>query len=220
MRQPSVTAIVPVKELSRAKLRLSRVLEAPQRRALCVSMLEAVLRALVACRAVSQTLVISGDDEVLSLASLRGCQSLRESSPGLNGALQEACDVARETGAGAVLVLPADVPLVQPDDLRTLIAEASAERSVVVVPSRGDGGTNALLLKPPGVIPFRFGPGSFSEHLLMGQKALAEVKIVRLARLGLDVDTPQDLRDYERWLSGSGDASRDRPRRLSSRARP
>lgn len=215
-----VTAIVPVKELARAKLRLSRALEPTQRRALCLSMLEAVLRALAGCRAVQRTLVVSSDEEALRRAAVLGCQPLRESQRGLNAALEEAAEVAAGLGATALLVLPADVPLVQPEDLQALIAEASGPRAVAVVPSRADGGTNALLLKPPGVIPFHFGPDSCAEHVLLAHQAGADVKIVRLARLGLDVDTPQDLRDYQQWLSDNASATPRRPAHPRGRTRP
>ena len=73
-------------------------------------------------------------------------------------------------------------------------------------PSRRIGpgtGTNGLVLRPPGVIRFRFGTGSFAAHV--DEVARAGVPLVAVNRAGLafDLDTPEDL---VRWLK-LGDAA-------------
>ena len=75
--------------------------------------------------------------------------------------------------------------------------------AVAIAPDRAGTGTNGLVLRPPGVIRFRFGTGSFAAHL--DEVARAGVPLVAVNRAGLafDLDTPDDL---ARWLK-LGDAA-------------
>ena len=73
---------------------------------------------------------------------------------------------------------------------------------VALVPDRHGTGTNVLMLAPPGVIDFCFGPASRSEHA--GAAAAAGAAYVELGGpLDIDLDTPEDL---ARWLE-LGDAA-------------
>src|SRR4028119_136357 len=71
---------------------------------------------------------------------------------------------AAQRGAPALRVLPADRPLIEPEDVLAVLAGA-ASAPVVVAPDRARSGTNALLLRPPDALPFLFGPESFEAHL-------------------------------------------------------
>ena len=68
--------------------------------------------------------------------------------------------------------------------------------SVVIAPSH-DGGTNALLLYPPYVIDFAFGPDSFRRHHRQAIQADVAVQIVQSSTLAFDIDWPADLRLLE-----------------------
>ena len=61
--------------------------------------------------------------------------------------------------AEAMLVVPADVPLITPDAVDLVVSSAPDGPVVVVAPAH-DGGTNGLLLRPPDVISPQFGPSS------------------------------------------------------------
>ena len=50
---------------------------------------------------------------------------------------------------------------------------------VVLAPDRHDQGTNALLLRPPGILPFQFGQESFPRHVALAQARAAEVLVYR-----------------------------------------
>jgi 2-phospho-L-lactate guanylyltransferase len=74
---------------------------------------------------------------------------------------------------------------------------------VAIAPDRAGTGTNGLVLRPPGVMNFRFGTGSFAAHLAEAERAEVPVVAVNRAGLAFDLDTPEDL---ARWLS-LGDAA-------------
>jgi len=74
-------------------------------------------------------------------------------------------------------------------DLRR-IAAAGRSSEVVIVPDRRRSGTNALYLRPPSRITPRFGRESFAAHR---RAAGTAGRVLSIARLGLDIDTPSDL---------------------------
>jgi 2-phospho-L-lactate guanylyltransferase len=52
-----------------------------------------------------------------------------------------------------------------------------------------------MALRPPNVIPFRYGPQSFSRHEAEAKRAGVPFATVRLDSLALDLDTPEDLKE-------------------------
>lgn len=68
--------------------------------------------------------------------------------------------------------------------------------SLVIAPCRHATGTNALLMRPPGLIPFTFGPGSFAAHCAAARAVSVEPVIYRAETIAFDIDTPDD------WQSG------------------
>ena len=185
-------AIVPVKHLERAKMRLSSVLSPAERRVLVLAMLGDVLYALRATPAVEHVSVISRDSTVLHAAAQHGAEAIVDRMNGLNEALTQAATHVAARGAGALLVLPADVPLVSPNNINELVAMLGHAPSAVLAASR-DGGTNALLVRPPLALPFLYGANSLARHMAAARLCGMGIKIVRSPGLMLDVDQPDDL---------------------------
>ena len=191
----SVFAVVPVKDLSETKSRLSPSLDLEERGALTLALLENVLAALREAGGVERIGVVSPDRRALSLTEEAGATALLQESRGLNEALEEGRGWALSEGASALLVLPADLPYLSASDVRMLL-EASGKKghAVVISPDRPREGTNALLLRPPDVLPFAFGPGSFQAHLRAAGERGIETKIRESADIAFDLDTREDLR--------------------------
>ena len=99
-------------------------------------------------------------------------------------------------GAAGVIALPADVPLVRPEDLDALLAAHRPAPSITIAPARDELGSNALVCSPPGVLPFRFGDDSFHPHVARARALGIEPRVVPRPRLALDIDTPADLRAF------------------------
>jgi 2-phospho-L-lactate guanylyltransferase len=193
----NVWAIVPVKPLNRAKSRLAATLSPEVRERLAGAMLVHTLTAIHASQAVSGMLVISRDNRALVLARRHGARTVQESGqPELNPALERASQVIASWNAQAALVLPADLPLLMAADIEGLVQQGRYQQSVVITPDRQEVGTNALLMRPPGLIPFLFGETSFAKHIAAAEAAGAAVHVYRSERLMLDLDTPDDLALY------------------------
>lgn len=187
-----ICAIIPVKTLALAKSRLARMLTAPERRALVLAMLGDVLAALGAARSVDRIGVISADGAVLAQASGMGAEALLDHTPDLNSALAQAAGRYAAEGARATLALPADVPLVAPEEIERLIAARFGPAGAVSAPSR-DGGTNALLVWPPLALPFSFGPHSMAAHQAAARERGLALRTFHADGLDLDIDQPDDL---------------------------
>jgi 2-phospho-L-lactate guanylyltransferase len=198
----SCWALTPVKELDAAKSRLAGVLTPGERRSLALALLERLATALSGCPVLSGWMVITRDSEVAAFARSRGATVVREAGTGLNAAVAQGCREAVRRGAESVLVLPSDLPLVGVDEITRIVQlGAGVARAVVVVPCVRREGTNALLLKPPGVIPPAFGPDSASRHLWLAAVSGAAGIYVPDSPLAYDVDRPEDLTSLPAWLA-------------------
>jgi 2-phospho-L-lactate guanylyltransferase len=187
-----LVAIVPVKSLRHAKSRLAGLLTEPERHALVLTMLDDVLAALAQARGVDRVGVISAEPAVLGRVAARGAEALLDTAPDLNAALAQAAGHYAALGATAALVLPTDVPLAAPSEIERLIAAQTRAPGVALAPAR-DGGTNALLLRPPLALPFLFGPNSLARHLEAARERGVAAQVVHARGLALDVDRPDDL---------------------------
>jgi 2-phospho-L-lactate guanylyltransferase len=187
-------AIVPVKPLRRGKSRLSGVLSQDERTDLNRRLLAHTIDTLTAIPEIEHVLVISRDPAALALARDHGARTVQENgAPHLNVALTRATIVAKTYTTRGVLIVPADLPLLSPEDVRLMLDRAHKPPVVVVVPDRHKKGTNALLVCPVGLIDYDFGPGSFDRHCKLAQQAGARLEICELPSLALDVDLPEDL---------------------------
>jgi 2-phospho-L-lactate guanylyltransferase len=187
-----ISALVPAKALDQAKGRLAALLSEEERRRLALAMLEDVVGALQAVRAIDSVNVVSPDEEVLKRAAELGAATIAEpaSVRGINQALTHAASTIAQ--ADAVLVVLADIPGITPSDVETVLREPP-ERGVVICPSSAKG-TGALFLRPPGVIPFRFGELSFQAHKREAAARRIEARVLHIDSIANDIDEPDDLR--------------------------
>ena len=187
-------AIVPVKPLRRGKSRLADVLSQDERTDLNRYLLENTLNTLNEISDIEHVLVVSRDSEALSMARDLGARTVQENgTPDLNIALARATIVAQTYATRGVLILPVDLPLITPEDVRAMMERIGEPPVVVVAPDRYRDGTNALLVCPSGLIEYQYGPGSFGKHCELARAAGARLEICELPSVALDLDNPEDL---------------------------
>lgn len=190
----TIWAIVPVKPLRRGKSRLAGVLTEDERMVLNQYLLANTIDVLRPVHRIEQILVISRDSHALSLAHEHGARTVLEHGmPHLNLALTRATLVAKHYTARAVLILPADLPLLTKEDVEMMLDKAKSPPVVVIAPDHRRMGTNGLLVYPAGLLPYEFGPGSFNRHCERARQAGARLEICELPSLALDLDLPEDL---------------------------
>ncbi len=184
--------VVPVKPFGEGKSRLASVLPPHLRAELSQRWLTHVLTVARDWGRFAGRAVISRDATVLAVARALGALPIMESGDDLNTALRQATATAQDAGAEAVLALPSDLPLLTHADLDGLHTLAQAGAGVIIAPSH-DGGTNALLLRPPHAIAYAFGAASAARHLALATDAGLPTHLYRSATLALDVDRPEAL---------------------------
>ncbi len=201
----TIWAIVPVKPLRLGKSRLSEVLTEDERAQLNRIFLERVLGTLKEVQEISQVLVVSRDAEALAIARQLGAKTVLEDGPQeLNTALKRATSIAMGLAARGVLILPADLPLVTAADIRAFIHGVNGSAIVRISPDRRSDGTNALLVCPPALIEYDYGPGSFNRHCQLALNAGLKAEVIENPNLALDLDLPNDLELYRCIIEEQG----------------
>jgi 2-phospho-L-lactate guanylyltransferase len=194
--RPIIHAVVPVKDTRQAKQRLAGVLSGAQRQELALAMLEDVLAVLARVDELAGILVVTADAAAAAIAARYRAGVMDEGArDGHTGAVAAA--VRRLVGDG-MLTVPGDIPLLEPDDVRRLVsahreAMRRGARAFIIAPARDEQGSNAVLCSPIGAVPLRFGEDSFFPHLAAARSSGIEPEVVRVPRIALDIDTPQDL---------------------------
>jgi 2-phospho-L-lactate guanylyltransferase len=190
----TIWAIVPVKPLQRGKSRLAGMLTEDQRTRLNRYLLEHVLKTTNEVSEIEHTLVVSHDPAALVLANEMGVRTvLEDGALQLNSAITQATIVAKAEGAHAVLILHADLPLINPADLKALLSRGKNPPVVIIAPDRRQDGTNGLFVNPAGLIKYGYGPGSFQCHSERATDAGARLEVVNCPNIALDLDLPEDI---------------------------
>jgi 2-phospho-L-lactate/phosphoenolpyruvate guanylyltransferase len=199
----SLRIIVPHRGLEAAKTRLAPSLSPDERMFLASQLLQRVLK--VTREVTDDVVVISPSRALFEIVEPSGARLTVQRGMGLNEGLEEARFDALTDAIDELAVLHGDLPNLQADDVATLLRSLPSDGSpgVAIAPDRAGTGTNGLVLRPPGVIGFRFGKGSFAKHLEEVERAGVPLVAVNRAGLAFDLDTPQDL---ARWLE-LGDAA-------------
>lgn len=196
---PFVTAFIPVKSLALGKSRLSDALDLERRIQLTHESLRRVVHVLQNTHGIAQIVLVSMDEAVAEWAQLWRVTFLREEKHGLNEALRQAR--RHFAHAPAILILHSDLVAVSVTDIEAMIAFCdAAQAGVVIAPDRHGHGTNALLLKPPEVIDFAFGPNSAQHHIAHAEAQGIQPALYHSQSISLDLDSPDDLAMYwEQW---------------------
>ena len=166
-------AVVPMKATA-AKSRVAGVRDPAGRAALSRRMLEHVLATL----------------REAGLAEIEVANAEQE----LNADVTAAARRVQEAGARELLLVMADLPYLAAADVAAMI-EAGRTSDVVIAEAK-DGGTNALLLRPPTVLTFAFATSrpSAAFHADHARDVGIAPAIVRRPGLARDIDTPDDLK--------------------------
>ncbi len=185
-------AIVPVKGLLESKSRLSRSIGIQDKKKLIVALLDDVLTAVEDSELFNRVLVVSPDPDVEEAANLPDGAFLHQEGQGLNAGVRQSTFFAMREKASSVAILLADIPLLEPRDLKELYSVGDTAPRVVLSPSL-KGGTNVMVREPPNIIAPAYGRWSFSTHLRAAQKTGFAAYSVSNPRLSFDVDTSEDL---------------------------
>jgi 2-phospho-L-lactate guanylyltransferase len=171
-------ALVPLKELAAAKTRLAGALSPEERAALMRSLLDHVV-GTVREAGIERVTVVTAE-------RLEGHDAWDDRGLAWNDALAAA--IEEVVTAPVVAIVSADLPSLRPEEVVELV-EATPARGIAIARAL-DGGTNAVSMRPPGLVRTHFGEqASAAVHAALG----VDHVVLDLPGLAFDVDTPADL---------------------------
>ena len=211
------SVLIPVNRLDRAKGRLASLLTLEERAELVRRSLGTVLGAVEG--AGLEAVVLTSDAGVR--AAVPPSVRVLEEDGELRGLSAQLESAAERLALDELLILHADLPLATAEALHNLVAQAPPSPSATLVRPE-DGGTNAMLLRPPGRFPLAYGKSSGDLHEAAARKAGMAVRRAEAPGLSLDLDTPADVRallsttegratEAGRYLVGIGVEGREAP---------
>ena len=189
----SLWAIVPVKPIRRGKSRLSEILSEEERAKLNHQLFIHTIEILKQVDPVSDILVVSRDSDVLTEARDLDVRTVTENgTPELNPALYRASLFSKAFSTEGVMIVPADLPLLTPDDVEAFLGMRSQAPEVIIAPDRHGKGTNMLFANPADILTFSYGDDSLARHSELAKAKGAHLIVVENERIGLDLDIPED----------------------------
>lgn len=196
----TVTALVPLRTGGKSRLRTE--LEEAPRAALVLAMLDDVLAAL-RMAGIADVRLLAGDDGAATAGASRGLEVLRDPRPSgdptVDPSPRAAGDVrlraAVDAGLSAIghaaarLVVAADLPLLQPEEIGSLLRSTA---DVALAPTSG-GGTAMLRLGPGVTLASCHGGRSADAHAALARAQGRSVEVLELPGARHDVDGALDL---------------------------
>ncbi|MGW0758638.1 2-phospho-L-lactate guanylyltransferase [Streptomyces sp. NPDC002814] len=186
------TLVIPLKPLARAKSRLSDTAADGLRPGLALAFAQDTVAAALACPAVRDVAVVTGDALAgRELAALGARIVPDEPAGGLNTALTHAATVVRASRPRTALAaLNADLPALRPAELARVL-NAAAEFPRAFLPDAAAIGTTLLAATPGYELHPEFGTDSRVRHHSSGA---VELTLNAVDSVRQDVDTGEDLR--------------------------
>jgi 2-phospho-L-lactate/phosphoenolpyruvate guanylyltransferase len=173
-------ALVPIKQGGNGKSRLADILSQEERDELSLRMARHVMAELRRCEGISDITVLSTERPDWWSGSW-----VADGGQGLNSEING----WRQTrGADAILIIHADLPLLQAEDVRHLLEMAEA-KGIALATDRAGEGSNALAIADGRTFDFRFGPDSRRLHAAQSPA----MTIIQRTSLSADIDTAEDV---------------------------
>ncbi|CAM5390393.1 2-phospho-L-lactate guanylyltransferase [Streptomyces abikoensis] len=187
------TLVVPVKPLALAKSRLGRGAGEGARAGLALAFAVDTVTAALACAAVRDVVVVTGDPLAGAELAALGARVVAEPGGpgGLNGALAHGARNVRDGRPdAAVATLNADLPALRPAELARVLDSAAKFPRAFLADAAGIGTT--LLTAAPGMeLAPAFEGHSRARHRGSGAR---EIGLAGVDSVRRDVDTEEDLR--------------------------
>ena len=186
------TLVIPLKALARAKSRLSDTAADALRPGLALAFAQDTVAAALACPAVRDVAVVTGDALAGRELAALGARIVADEPPGgLNSALAHGASVIRAERPGSpVAALNADLPALRPLELARVL-DAAAEFPRAFLADAAAIGTTLLAAAPHRELLPAFGTESRSRHRASGA---VELPLDAVDSVRQDVDTGDDLR--------------------------
>lgn len=188
----TIWALIPVKDFGHAKSRLRTVLSDDECAGLALNMARDVAAAITGSEVVDGLSLLGSGPEIEKLADELHCECMEEFyDVDLSCNLGLAARQLDTDGVATLVIIPGDLPTLRAEDVDQLITRTESDLGISA--AGRDGGTNALVLTPPGALAFQFGKHSARRHLEAGKAAGLSTADIDHPAFRVDIDTADDL---------------------------
>jgi len=198
-----IFAVVPVKRFETSKSRLKLFLTVESRIRLTELLLIDTVSTLNNSKSVDTVIIVSGDERARLISTRMGAKFLKEDvDSGVDQAVTTGDDFCNKNGADATIVVPHDLPLLQPSQIDKIsrLGE-SCVKCIGICPSLRHDGTNLLLRKPIDVIKTHYDDDSYTRHIEEALDAKASIFVLLSDNTMIDIDTIRDIEVLARYES-------------------
>lgn len=190
-------AVVPVKPFRLAKQRMAGAASARVRSRLARAMLADVLDELRRSQRLAGVIVVTRDPAAACIARRHGAEvRLDPDDRALTPAVAHTARWLAGSGRGGMFVVHGDVPGISAREVDAVLAAHGDGAGLTIVPSLDGRGSNGVLLTPPDRVALFFGQDSCARNLLAACITGLVPRVRPLPGIGLDLDTPDDLRRF------------------------
>jgi len=215
-----IWAVVPIKRLDCAKLRLAPIL-GPRREEFAFLLTCRTLDILAASGLFDGVVAVTPDPKVGAAARERGAVVIDDGGIALNDACVLGLAAVAERAADTCVLLPSDLATLSAGGVVRVLRQYERMRrrhgahAIGLVRCKEGTGTNMVILNPADGFQPAFGPDSFTSHL---RGASGRAFELTSAQVAFDIDSPADLRALALTMIAS--EPRDALARLVSEAPP
>jgi 2-phospho-L-lactate/phosphoenolpyruvate guanylyltransferase len=203
-----IFAVVPVKRFETSKSRLKFFLTEESRMRLTELLLTDTISTLINSNSVDTIVIVSGDERARLIGTRMGAKFLKQDIDcGVDQAVRIGDDFSNKNGADATIVVPHDLPLLQPAHIDKISRSSEfCDKCIVICPSLRQDGTNILLQKPIGLIKTHYDDDSYTRHIEEALDAKASIFVVLSDNTMIDIDTKRDIEVLAKYKSNTSAA--------------
>ena len=188
-------AIIPVREFANSKLRLKDVISTDQRIALAGALLQRVSIAISLSNMTRALIVASNPEEAKSRIGPISKISLVEERihhGGVNSAMQQGIERAKDEGAETITLVPSDLPFINSAKINSVL-EALQRYELIINGSERKDGTNLLSMHSSLEFILHFDDNSYVMHTREAAEQELNFLTLNYDEFALDLDDYNDL---------------------------
>jgi 2-phospho-L-lactate guanylyltransferase len=197
-------AIIPVREFSDSKQRLSAVLNTEERAELARTLLLKTISQLQLSK-VDKVIVVATDDEEVrgKMPAFSKLEIVRESAHhgGVNSAMRDGLQRLQPSKSKVVL-LPSDLPLITSQVIDRAFDTLDAN-DFIINPSTRNDGTNLLGFWTDKPLELHYDDNSVAKHLVEFEKTNLKFRLLDWKEFQTDVDDAEDLKYLMNFYAAS-----------------
>tara|TARA_B100000945_G_C20400993_1_gene607308 strand:+ start:834 stop:1469 length:636 start_codon:yes stop_codon:yes gene_type:complete len=191
LKNQHFTLLIPLKDFSETKSRLSSVLDIKSRKKITLGMLKIVIDAAKKSNA-DNIVLVGTDNSIKELGEIFEVDTLFPKGDHLAHDMDIAASYIKELG-DIPIYIPSDLPLLNENDINQVVQFSDYGQKVVLVPSSSDGGTNCIAFNLGSGFYCQLGENSFQKHLDECTQNSISYRTIEPRGMLFDLDTVDDF---------------------------